>query len=310
MKHLLLVLALIATLLTGCVPAPLIKLESSLSEADKAEHVVIFLAQSEVTVDDANTGNMGGGLIGALIQASVESTMTRNRQEALAPMRDQLLDFQFESRLTAAIQANLPTRLVRADAGVKIIRNEDELRQHLADVVPANVLLVTPRYAFEQNFEIAYVHASVGLWRYEQVPPTAAELRKIKKEERKSRLPALLHGGSYMSQQVIAAPFEKYEKQPGESIYERHARLWSANGASAVRKAFSNSLDEVAALIQRDADGGLPAANGAHKVKALLAQPAFGPLQVKVDLLASNEGRSLVQIGQNTHWIDDRQIKR
>lgn len=80
-------------LLVGCASAPINKLETQLAEIDKAQFVVILFEQSEVKVDDADVGNAGGSLIGALIEAGMASAMTKNRQKAIAPLRDTLLEF-------------------------------------------------------------------------------------------------------------------------------------------------------------------------------------------------------------------------
>ena len=92
-------LAALTALLTACTPPALVKLQEPLNEADKAEAVLLYLEQTEVAVDDVDVQQAGGGLIGVLIEGAIESTKTRNRQEALAPLRDVLLDYDYEAQL-------------------------------------------------------------------------------------------------------------------------------------------------------------------------------------------------------------------
>lgn len=306
------VLRVVATLvvlsLVACAPAPLKKLDAPMVEAEKADHVVIFLGQTEIAVDDANVSNGGGGLLGALIEMAVESAMTKNRQEAIAPLRDKLLDYQYEDRLIESIQTHLPTSLVKADASIKVVRNDDEWRAHLESVVPANVLLINTRYAFEQNFEIAYVYAAATLQHHARMPPTPKQWKKMSVSERKAAEPKLLHAGSYYSEHVPYSPFVKWKRQKGEAGYERNARAWAENNAEPVRNAFALGLEEIALLIQRDGDGQLPAGDKKNTSKALMAHVWIQPMLLKAMTLEQAGTRTLLQFGQNTHWVDNQQI--
>jgi hypothetical protein len=304
-------LGLLLTLaaLAGCAATPLKKLEAPLSEAEKAGAVVIFLQQSEVAVDDVDVQNAGGGLIGALIEGAMESTMTRNRQKAIAPLRDALLDYDYERKLIEALQQQMPTSMVTADATFKVVRNEEEWRSHLATVVPATVFLITTRYAFEQDFDIAYVHASADLSRYERVPPDARTRRKMSAEQRKANDPTVLHRGSYYSQHVTRDPLAKLQRINGLKAYQTEALLWANEGAEPVRQAFSAGLTEVATLIQRDGNRALPEPADAS-LRVYAAHSRVQPMVIKAKVLEQAPERTLFSHGQNIFWVDNRQIKR
>jgi hypothetical protein len=240
----------------------------------------------------------------------VESAKTKNRQEAIAPLRDALLDYEYEVKLIEAIKTHLPTSLVKADAAFKIVRNDEEWRAHLQTVVPANVFFVSTRYAFEQEFDIAYVFAGASLQTFKRVPPDEKQRRKMSQNQRKAADPILLHAGVYFSEHLTHSPFEKQKKDKGEARYEHNAAEWRDNGAEPVRLAFTRALDEIASLIQRDGKRSLPPTPKKKDVRVLMAHPAFQPTLIKASRIEQAEGRSLVVIGQNTRWIDDRQIKR
>jgi hypothetical protein len=297
-------------ILAGCTPPPLVKLDAPIAEVDKADHVVIFLAQSEVAVDDADVANAGGGLLGVLIEAAIESTKTGNRQKAITPLRDALIDYRFEAQLTDAIRAQLPTRMVKADAAVTVVRNDAEWRAHLAKVIPAHVFFVHAAYAFEQDFEIAYVNANVALRKFDTMPPDDKQWKKMSHKQRKAAEVKPLHQGAYSSQHVTRSPLQRRRKTDGRWGYEQNAADWNANGAEPVRSAFARGAAEVAALIRRDGEQPVRPAVPAQKTRALLAYAWMQPMLVKADFVEASAGRSLVQIGQNTVWVDDRQIKR
>lgn len=278
-------------------------------EAGKAEHVVIFLTQSDVLVDDADVGNAGGGLLGALIEVAIESAKTKNRQEAIAPLRDALLDYQYEAKLFEAIKTHLPTSMVKADAQFKVVRNNEEWRAHLQSVLPANVFLVSTRYAFEQDFDIAYVSAGVTLQKFSTMPPDEKQLKQMSYKQRKAIEPTLLHEGSYSSQHVTRSLFVNLKKTPGMARYEQNAASWRQNGAEPVRIAFAAALNEIASLIQRDGERSLPPPPKKKGTRAILAHPYIQPHLTNTSRIERSADRSLIVIGQNIHWIDDRQIK-
>jgi hypothetical protein len=307
--------ALTLAALAGCAPVPMKKLDAPMADAEKADHVVIFLEQSEIAVDDVDVQNGGtslgliGVLVGSIVESAMESTMTKNRQEAIAPLRDALLDYQYETRLIEAISSHLPTSLVKADAQFKLVRNQDEWRAHLDSVVPANVFLVNTRYAFEQNFDVAYVYAAATLQHFDRVPPSDSEWKKMSQKQRKANAPTLLHAGSYYSQHVTHSPFAKQKKDRKDARYEHNAAQWAVNGAEPVRQAFGQSLEEIAALIQRDGEGRLPPAPKKKDARVFLANFVMQPMLLKSSRVERTADRSLVMLGQNAYWIDNLQIK-
>lgn len=307
LRHLLVVVLMS---LGACAPAPLKKLDAPMAEAEKADHVVIFLAQSEVAVDDVDVNNGAGGLLGALIEVAMESTMTRNRQKAIEPLRNTLLDYEYEAKLIAALQSHLPTSLVKSGAPIKIVRNDQEYRDHIASVVPANVFVVNSRYAFEQNFEIAYVHAVAAMHKHTRVPPTEKDWKNMSVKQRKAIAPALLHTGSYYAEGVTHSPFIKQQKAKGEAGFERNAAAWAVDQAEPVRLVFARALDEVASLIQRDGEGSLPVTPAKKDIRVFVAHSYLQPMLLRGTRIEQADGRSLVVIGQNMHWIDHRQIKQ
>ena len=297
-------LAALTALLTACTPPALVKLQEPLNEADKAEAVVLYLEQTEVAVDDVDVQQAGGGLIGVLIEGAIESTKTRNRQEALAPLRDVLLDYDYEAQLIAALRNSLPTAMVRADAGFEIVRNEQELHDYLGKVVPANVLVVNTRYAFEQEFDVAYVFAAVQLTRYEKVPAPKSRSRRKRKATEEDK-PLVLHAGAYSAQFVLSDPFARRKM----GAFEGHALAWSADQAAPVREAFTAALGEIADLIRRDGNGEIPPPASGH-LRAYLANPYMAPMTVRTEAVEQTSERSLLKFGQHLASVDNRQIRR
>ena len=299
---------LVLATLAGCA-APLAKLDAPMEESNKADHVVILLEQSEIRVDDADVYGGGFGVIGVLVEAAVESAKTKNRQEAIAPLRDALLEYRFEDKLVEAIRAELPTSLVKAGAPVKVVRSSDEWRDHVRSLaLPANVFVVNTRYGLEQDFQIAYIHAMASLLAVVHKPLTEAEMHGMRTEERKAREPKALHMGSYYSEHVTQPLWGKQPDTGKLARYEFNAGQWAANAAQPVRDAFARGAGEIAGLIRRDGDGAVQASG--DKSKALVAHSAVAPMAVKAPVAERDDDRLLLADGPNLRWVDLRQIKQ
>jgi hypothetical protein len=287
--------------------APLPKLRAPLKDEAKASTVVLYVQQTEVAVDDPYVGAPGGGLLGALIGSAIESKMARNRQAAVGPVRDAMLDFGFEQQLQAALQRHLPRSLVADDAQFLVVRSEQEWRDHLRRVTPSNVLLVTARYAFEQNFEMAYVHAIASLQRADKPLPDEATFEALPNRKKRKLAPTLLHTGSYYSAFVTHSPYQKQARADGDAGFEHNAKQWTQDGAEPLRASFAAGIEEVAALVEREAAAGLPKADG--KVRAMIPHSVLPSNSRKLPRLEAGAGRSLLQDKFDLYWVDDRLIK-
>jgi hypothetical protein len=298
---------LVLAMLAGCATPPT-KLGAPMQESSKADHVVILLEQSEIRVDDANVDGSAFGVVGLLVEGAVESVKTRNRQEAIAPLRDALLEYRFEEKLVDAIQAELPTSLVKAGAPVKVVRSAGEWRDHVRALqLPANVFLVKTRYGLEQEFEIAYIHAQASLLTVKHKPLTEDEMYGMRTEERKAREPTALHVGSYYSEHVTQPMWGRKPNIGRRPRFEFNAEQWTADDAQPVRDAFARGAVEVAGLIRSDGDGTVQA--DGPKSKALVAHTFLASIAVKAPVADREGDRLLLADGPNLRWVDQRQIK-
>ncbi|NJR44207.1 hypothetical protein HC761_01835 [bacterium] len=140
----------------GCVnTAPKRLVTPEVVESARADTVLVLLVQREVEIDKPDV-NGGGGLLGAIIEGIAESTMDKNRQKAIQPIRDALIGLDFESRYIEMLKQSLPSKLVREDAKYRIVRDVFELEKALVEVNGRNAVSVYARYAFEANFNYLY----------------------------------------------------------------------------------------------------------------------------------------------------------
>jgi len=301
---------LLAAVVTSACMAPLQKLEKPLVEDEKAATVVIYLEQAAVEIDGAVVETGLGGVVGFLIENMAEGKMNSNRRKAFPALHGMLINYDYENRLVDALRKNLPLQLVRADASFKIVRNEQEWHQHLSSVVPANVLVIKTRYGFEQNFEIAYVHAETDLSHHHRVPPDKQAIRQMTIEQQRAAKPTILYRGSYYSQHATRRLFDELVNDEGLSGYETNAAAWAKDRAAPARQAFSIGINEVAQLIEADAQGQLPNPEDPVEMRIMAAHAYVGPIPIWTKVLARNGDRILVNFGHHHFWVDQRQVQR
>lgn len=236
----LLALLVLSALLAACASVPRLP-TPAVSEESRAAVVLLSLNQQELEVDKPDVGNGGGGLIGALIEAAAESYMDKNRQEAIAPIRDALVDFNAEPLLLEQVRQNLPANLVRPDAEIQVVRNAAALEDALVALGSANALVLHTRYAFDAEFRAIYVrmHASFG----------DVGMNRDKKGRAKSRY-------SSMSQKTGKVVEVAYQSQfpladPSNSYTPNIAR-WMTEGGKPITDAVTGAIHETAALAGRD----------------------------------------------------------
>ncbi len=305
-------------MLTACV-APQKKLKPTLPESDKADHVVLFIPQSEIQIDDKDTygggfliGGLAGAVVGSLIEMTVESVMNKNRQKAIAPIRDDMLDFRFEEKFLEAIRTNLPTNLVKSDAPIKIIRSDTEWFEYLAEVAPANLFEVRARYAMTPNFEVAYLATEVGLKKYSRVPPDSKEKRAMAAWERNASKAKSLYSGFYFSQHVTHSPFKKINKNNIESrtSYKKNAKSWAKNNAESTRIAILESINDIASLIKRDGEQTLPTKSKRRNTRAYIADSSSYARTEDLFSVEKSAKRTTAVFGKTIYVIDNLQIRR
>jgi hypothetical protein len=236
----LLALLAMSALLSACasvarLPTP------AVSEESRASVVLLSLNQQELEVDKPDVGNAGGGLIGALIEAAAESYMDKNRQAAIAPIRDALVDFNAEPLLLEQVRQNLPANLVRPDAEIRVVRNAAALEDALVALGGANALVLYTRYAFDAEFRAIYVrmHASFG----------DVGLTRDKKGRAKSRYSST----SQKTGKVVEMTYQsQFPLSDPSGSYTPNIARWMTDAGKPITDAISAAIIEASTLAGRD----------------------------------------------------------
>jgi hypothetical protein len=150
-----------------------------------ATEVAVPIRQSEiyVFVPQSNIAAAGGGgLLLALIDAGVDSVRTTKAEDAVKPLRDATVDFDFDSTLQNDLKTSLSqVAWMHADNFhvVKTVSN-DSLDGVLAGSKDSAVLFTTTNYCLSNDADVLdiFVHASLF--------PNSPELRALKPSTGKS----------------------------------------------------------------------------------------------------------------------------
>jgi len=217
------------------LPTPIV------SDESRASVVLLALNQQELEVDKPDVGNGGGGLIGALIEVAAESYMDKNRQKAIAPIRDALVDFRAEPLLVEAVRSNLPVNLVRPDAEIRILRSAKALEDARVSLEGSNTLLLYYRYAFDAEFRAIYVRmdahfGDVGLVRDSK---GRAKAKYKSTKQKTGKIVEMV----YQSQFPLSDP---------SNSYTPNIARWMKDGGKPISDALSAAIIEANALAGRD----------------------------------------------------------
>ncbi|QUD90044.1 hypothetical protein [Phenylobacterium montanum] len=212
--------------------------------------IVAPIKQSEIYVyvppANANAG-AGFGLVGVLVAVSVAATVDSVRQghaeEAVKPLRNAILDFNFDDTFRAELK--------RSVSQVGWMHVDDA--RIMKDVLPANidgaitgskdgaVLIVVTDYHLSTDGAQLYVVTNAALY------PNSDALKALQAGKAETGLksdPAnALYRNAFMYQARV----------PGASG-DRNANIagWSANGGEAMRKALKEAAVRIADLVQAD----------------------------------------------------------
>jgi len=263
----LIVLCPLLLLLAACgTVAPFAPLPSDARGKIASTDVVVPIRQHEIyvfvppsTAGAAGGASLGlaGALVGALVDASVDSVRTGKAEKAVTPLRDSLVDYNFDAAFKDDLTASL-TQLswVHVDT-VHVVRDfrESDLDGDLAASKDAAVLLMTTDYNLDNDGNVLTVTVGAALY------PNTDALRAFAKKS--SAKPSTAIGNSiYHDTLVFRRPLDG-----GTADRDANIAKWSADKGAMMRQALDDAAKRLAQKIasdleRNDADGPPNAGDG------------------------------------------------
>lgn len=214
--------------------------------------VVLPSKQNEIYVfvpDSQLTAAAGGGLLFALIDAGVNSVRTSKAETAVKPLRDSLVDFNFDEALGGELKSSLSEVSWMHVGNVRVIKEvtTDATDRALTDSRAGAVLFATPNYRLSNDGDELFLSVNVSLF------PNDDALRALKQKD-KSKSASASKGSKTAQELSLYRNTLKFKaKAPGAtSDRDRNVAAWSANNGAAMRSILKLGAAKVAMMLADD----------------------------------------------------------
>lgn len=278
------------SLFSGCATAPRIPLTTASDQATPAEILVSVDSQEIGTTIDASTaGAAAGGLIGAIVDISIENARAKKAEQAIVPLRNALIGYDASAIFAAAVQNEVSSAPWLKDAKIQTSQTagQNSVTALLSKATGNSVLIINVDYYLTPKFDAIIVSA-----RAELRARSAALMQKAEKRDT-DEVPLLYY--NKLSVASILGTAASKDKEP-------NAKLWSEENGKKAREALDIGLSEIAKMLVFDLE------QPGTKDHALYESPA-NTKPDKVVPISSRGGSGLAVIwvnGCTVHTADTR----
>jgi hypothetical protein len=241
-----------ASLMSACAPVahrPLAAERTTVKSTDVIESVRQPELYAQINVSNVSAA-LGGGLIGALIDSSVNSSRASDAEGTVRPLRDALTGFDFDDTLKQDLSRELASVEWLAARGVTVNKDvtDKALDAILAKSDAGGVLFVTADYSLSPDFSKLHIKAMASLF------PRGQEFRDAAKTAGVGAPPAKSAGTK--TQLKYAAYYNTIAIEtalPGAgTTLEANRDVWAANRGDKLRRALGNGSRQLAKLLAMD----------------------------------------------------------
>lgn len=252
-----LALAVIVSSLAGCVPAAYKAINPKLKSQISASTGVLGIQQSEIK-PSINYAGSSGGLIGAIISSSIDNAHLAKAEKTITPLRNVLVDYDFDGPATAAMQAQLPKVDWLHLTGVTLVKDTSDA--NLGSLVIAAptpyTLVVIVEYHLSPDFDKLVVTAHAHL----MTKPTSSRQSDLASNANNAIYDETVTYESVIADGVVddleakaqaAAPPPPPGKKAPDALGDDDAAVlyWSQDKAAAARAALTQGIGEVSRLL-------------------------------------------------------------
>jgi len=241
-----------AVLISACAsPRPYNRIDANARPLIKSMDSVVMVKQSEIGSDivvSNATGAMGGGLIPALIDAGVNSSRTKKAEEAIGPIRDKLIDYDFGAEVEKQLNTAFSGTTVSGLNNVKLMRAEDpKYRENTVKASGADaVMFIDTTYKISANFDAVLATANVRVF------PVSADLNAYKEKPDEDDKVVEPTDNIYRNTFMASAPLDLVSDM--ETNASDAANLPVDKYTMALDRAAKNLAEKIAADLMTDDD--------------------------------------------------------
>jgi hypothetical protein len=279
-----------ALLLGACSTLPVhAYLPAEAKDKIASTEVVVPIQQSEIYVFvPVATAGASYGLIGALVDVSIDSIRTSKAEAAVKPLRDALVDYSFDKDLQGEIRTSLAALpFLGADGGrvVKEVTNEN-LDRILSGSKADGVLFAAANYHLSNDADVLTVSLSVSLF-----PNNDALRAMVKPHDKPSKSAPKTSMVNALYRNVLV--FET--RAPVAPDRDHYIAVWSADHGAPMRKALSLAATEMTKMLADDLqrqENPAVKEDASHGTAALEGSTA--------PVISSDDNGSLMRFGDGT----------
>jgi len=244
------VLAAAGTILAGCVTQVPVHeaFPPTARDSVTSTEVVAPIKQSEIYVfvpDSKIAAAGGGGLLLALVDVGVNSVRTSKAEDAVRPLRDALVDFNFDNTLKADLQTSLSSDPWLHADGVRVIKEATNASEDtaLANAKDSAVLFTVADYQLSNDAQELTITLSAALY------PNNDALFALKPRAKSGPRSAL---GNSLYHNTLTFTMEV----PSPSQDRDHnIATWSAQNGAVMHAALNMGARKLAAMLASDLQG-------------------------------------------------------
>lgn len=233
-------------LLSGCAtPVPVHEyLPNAAHDKLSSTEVVLPIKQGEIYVfvpDSQIAAAGGGGLLLALIDAGVNSVRTSKAEAAIKPLRDVLVDFDFDSALRDDIRTSLSAVSWVHVTGARVVRDASITGTDaaLAQSSAATVLFANTDYQLSNDADVLTVTLSAQLFPKEQA---LAALHQSSKSGAKTAIGNSIYRDNFVFKM----------NAPPAADRDHYIAEWSVNKGAPMRAALKLAATKLSGLLAVD----------------------------------------------------------
>jgi hypothetical protein len=227
-------LVALAFLVSGCATTPNHALAPAARTLDGGREVLVTVAQGEIKTN-INKSNVaaagGGGLLLALVDVGIEQHRATVAETAVAPLRNALIGFDFDSEVQSQTKATLNSLDwfgAQRFSFAKELTSQSRAND-MAHAQTKQVAFFDYDYGVSIDFDAIELHLTV----------TVADKQAVAQNEAANKLP-------YQQKHKVVIPLRGAAKDKDENV-----RHWAADNAALAKRALEDSLRDIQGMVKQ-----------------------------------------------------------
>ncbi|MES2488949.1 MAG: hypothetical protein V4607_04090 [Pseudomonadota bacterium] len=235
-----------ALLLSGCATAVYQPLTPTSREQIRSADAVIGVGQQEITaqINQSNiTAATGGGLLFALIDAGINSSRSSTAEDAVRPLRDALLSYNYDDNLRIQMNDQLGTVTGMSIGNARVTKDVTDANYNAVYQASNKdaVLITSVNYSMTADFSALTVNATPLLY------PKSSGLKASSGLSNADFSSLSIKNAIYRN----SISFTSTLPFPSKTL-EGNRDLWAANNGQLLIGALNLSADEIASVVSAD----------------------------------------------------------